>query len=647
MLLFAVKPAVTRPPQDVTALVGSDVIFDCGAAGDPAPDVAWRKQDGVLPAGRTRTTESRTGLKIERVSASDSGRYVCEVENLVGTASASATLTVLVPPTWDWSSSSSSSSSSSPLPKELRTYPGQTISIDCPVEGVPKPLIFWNREGKPQPSLVAGLPADQLDRDFSSRWTVVANGTLIIRDARKEDASVLWCGAVNEAGSLVARTRLEITSASVPPPVVIEVGPANQTLPLKSPASLPCQAEGQPVKWNKDGLPLNATVVSSSGGNRPRISISDSGMLRIEDLQLSDAGTYTCEAGKDDQFAAWTANLAVASPTNPNVVFVRSPSDPMALPGSPSQPRLVQKTSNSLTITWQSGSRMGASALLGYTVEVFSSLEDESAALNPVGWTWAGPSVPLRRAWRIVARRLKADEFTFTDLKPSTSYTFLVRAENSHGLSLPSPVSPWFTTLPSAGNGNVQWQSSLEIDEVRQRLSAPWLRLDQARAINSSSVRLSWQLLDGDGIGDGDTTIEGIYIWYRAVERDGIVQSETPFQVTAVINPSLSSYTLHQLTPCTRYTFFLVPFYRTIEGKPSNSKTERTSESGNDPSSITDVQDGWIIFSTLFFCSSIRFSDRTDCHSIQRHQRSGQVAAAGHWRSKWQHYSLPGNRRFS
>ena len=84
-----------------------------------------------------------------------------------------------------------------------------------------------------------------------AHWTVLSNGTLVVRDVRKEDAAALWCGAVNEAGSLVARTRLDVTSVSLPPPVVIEVGPANQTLPLKSPASLPCQAEGQPVRWLK------------------------------------------------------------------------------------------------------------------------------------------------------------------------------------------------------------------------------------------------------------------------------------------------------------------------------------------------------------------------------------------------------------
>lgn len=75
---------------------------------------------------------------------------------------------------------------------------------------------------------------------------------------------------------------------------------------------------------------------------------------------------------------------------------------------------------------------------------------DDDALSDGSAWTWAGAArTASAPSWRIVARRLKADQLVLTGLKPSTSYTLLVRAENSHGLSLPSPTSPWFTTLSS------------------------------------------------------------------------------------------------------------------------------------------------------------------------------------------------------
>jgi hypothetical protein len=62
----------------------------------------------------------------------------------------------------------------------------------------------------------------------------------------------------------------------VPPPIV-QIGPANQTLPLQSVAMLPCQAIGTPqprIKWYKNGSPL-----ISQG---PRIKVMDSGTLHID-----------------------------------------------------------------------------------------------------------------------------------------------------------------------------------------------------------------------------------------------------------------------------------------------------------------------------------------------------------------------------
>lgn len=147
----------------------------------------------------------------------------------------------------------------------------------------------------------------------------------------------------------MARTRLEIPVVLSPPPVVIELGPSNQTLPAGSLATLTCQSEGQPIRWCKDGVPLDVSPESSVGA-RERITSSESGTLNIHDLQSSDAGTYTCWAGSDERQTAWTATLTVASPTSTNVFFSRSSSDPMALPGSPSQPRLLHRTSNSLAI---------------------------------------------------------------------------------------------------------------------------------------------------------------------------------------------------------------------------------------------------------------------------------------------------------
>jgi roundabout axon guidance receptor 2 len=98
---YSVRPVIVRPPQDTTALLGGDVTLECGVTGDPPPHVEWRRQDGAkIPINRIRPAsndQTRTSLRLERLGASDAGRYVCEVENSVGSSSASAQLAILIP----------------------------------------------------------------------------------------------------------------------------------------------------------------------------------------------------------------------------------------------------------------------------------------------------------------------------------------------------------------------------------------------------------------------------------------------------------------------------------------------------------------------------------------------------------------------
>ena len=46
----------------------------------------------------------------------------------------------------------------------------------------------------------------------------------------------------------------------------------------------------------------------------------------------------------------------------------------------------------------------------------------------------------------MAASDVKQPRYVLDSLRPNTSYVFLVRARNSHGLSLPSPVTDVITT---------------------------------------------------------------------------------------------------------------------------------------------------------------------------------------------------------
>lgn len=85
------------------------------------------------------------------------------------------------------------------------------------------------------------------------------------------------------------------------------------------------------------------------------------------------------------------------------------------------KPQIIEKTDNSVTITWSRSTKIGQSSLLGYTVEMYGRNDTDG--------------------WVSVVQRIQETTYTHTDLTAGISYYFVVRAENTHGMSAPSAIS--------------------------------------------------------------------------------------------------------------------------------------------------------------------------------------------------------------
>lgn len=71
--------------------------------------------------------------------------------------------------------------------------------------------------------------------------------------------------------------------------------------------------------------------------------------------------------------------------------------------------------------------------------------------------------------------------------------------------------------------------------------------------------------------------MEGFYIYARQLDAD----TNDSYKMLTVLNGGgASTCTITGLMIYTRYEFFIVPFYKTVEGKPSNSRIARTLEDG-------------------------------------------------------------------
>lgn len=138
---------------------------------------------------------------------------------------------------------------------------------------------------------------------------------------------------------------------------------------------MPCRAFGRPppeIRWYKDDQ-----LVRVDTGDR--FAIASNGTLSIKNLQLGDTGIYSCVASSESGNTSWSASLTVS------LEAIRRGVAASMLPETPSKPRIINATSNAITLTWSPGHE-GVSKIIDYTVEYF--------ATNPkTGWLVAAEGI--------------------------------------------------------------------------------------------------------------------------------------------------------------------------------------------------------------------------------------------------------------
>lgn len=426
------------------------------------------------------------------------------------------------------------------MPKFVIRPTAQTVdvqadaSFECQATGFPRPTLFWSVEGNRSiifPGSIFG--------NFNATASVEGLSVLTLSQVKRSDNGlVIICSALNAVGSVSARAKLSISTQDDRPPPIIIRGPVNQTLPIKSMARLECVAMGVPtpiISWYRDGIPLVASN---------RINLTESGQLTISDLHKdTDQGLYTCVASSRSGKSTWSGFLRLEIPTNPNIKFFRAP-ELAKIPGPPSKPQVINVTDDSITINWLASNKIGGSDIIGYSIEIFSN--------------------NISKGWIPVASKHEETTYMQRDLTRGATYIFIVRAENMYGISAPSPMSEPVTT----GKAMI-FDEDIILTEAQAILSTgDIVELLEANATDSTSVRLVWEILNGQ-------YVEGFYIY--SLKVDG---SDEYKMLTVLHGGGASACTIEGLHEYSEYEFFLVPFYKTVKGRPSNSKRAVTLEDG-------------------------------------------------------------------
>ncbi|XP_058877699.1 neural cell adhesion molecule L1-like isoform X1 [Acipenser ruthenus] len=275
------------------ALRGHSLELECIAEGLPTPEIVWVRREGVMPEGRASLENFNKLLRIENITESDDGEYQCTVSNQGGRERHIYIVSVEAAPYWVRQ------------PESGLYGPGETVRLDCDVEGKPKPSIVWKINGEPL-----------TDTDSDLRHSVKGS-SLILHNAQSRDTSVFQCEANNTHGTILANAYVYVISL----PAQI-LSPDNQLYIVAEDqaAFLDCRTFGVPrpdVTWSRDGKDSFSILED------PRFSLYTNGTLHLVSASREDSGQFSCTVNPEAENISISATLEIRNKT----VIVVPPGD--------------------------------------------------------------------------------------------------------------------------------------------------------------------------------------------------------------------------------------------------------------------------------------------------------------------------------
>ncbi|KAM3915384.1 hemicentin-1 [Leptodactylus fuscus] len=251
--------------EEITSLENQTVLLNCSVKGHPTPIITWQKDGQIIEEGKHyQILSAGRYLQINNAQLMDSGRYMCIVENVAGSAEKIFNLNINVPPRIIGS-----------LYENVTIVEDNSISLTCQVTGFPLPLISWLKEG------IVLKPSKQL-------FIVPGSRILQIHQTKLEDAGEYVCVAKNEAGESKKTFSLNVY---VPPSIVSRDSNPQVNIGIATDTFLECKSDGIPtpaISWYKNGQMIAKST---------NIRILERGqVLNIDNVQISDTGEYECIA---------------------------------------------------------------------------------------------------------------------------------------------------------------------------------------------------------------------------------------------------------------------------------------------------------------------------------------------------------------
>ncbi|XP_070392553.1 cell adhesion molecule Dscam1-like [Dermacentor albipictus] len=442
---------------------GMRAIVTCSVLeGDSPVRIRWLRDGAPLaPDGRDVNVESSnefsSTLFIKEVSYNHRGEYTCVASNSAASANFSSMMVVNVPPRWKVA------------PKEKAAVVSENVVIDCQAEGSPAPRIWWEKSSASRPSEYKVIISN-------SHIHALENGSLMVREAERNDSGFYLCQASNGVGSGISK----VIELKVHVPARFKSAFNSKTLQKGNTAHIKCEVFGEKplaIAWSKNGQPLAPKHDQRYDIKTSEAEESLTSQLEIQAVDRRDSALFAC-LGSNKHGQDETRTQLIIQET----------------PGAPFNVRTSDVTSRSMVVTWDQP-YTGNSHITSYRVQSKTS-----------GMKWSGD---------IRENKVQGTVTTLTlrELRPTTAYIIRIQAENSLG----------------AGD----YSQEVQVTTDEEAPEGPPLNV-QATPVSSTTLKVTWQppkkeyqngLLKGYYVGYKKHGSSDTYV-YKTVDTTGSVKEE-------------------------------------------------------------------------------------------------------------------------
>ncbi|XP_066894335.1 contactin-5 isoform X3 [Kogia breviceps] len=204
--ILASAPTFTLNQLKKTIIItkGQEVIIECKPQGSPKPTITWKKGDKAVRENKRIAILPDGSLRILNASKTDEGKYVCQGENVFGSAEIIASVSVKEPTRIELT------------PKRTELTVGESVVLNCKAihDASLDVTFYWTLKGQP-------IDFEKEGGHFENIRAQASSADLMIRNILLMHAGRYGCRVQTTADSVSDEAELLVRGPPGPPGIVI------------------------------------------------------------------------------------------------------------------------------------------------------------------------------------------------------------------------------------------------------------------------------------------------------------------------------------------------------------------------------------------------------------------------------------------